>query len=190
MLTLSVIGALLIGVLALWCQPQAPRLWPLLAIAAAPQLANLVGLRVPWMFFFAIAVIEIWCIYNHTVPGTLIVAIGIGLNLLVMAFHGGAMPIRADILASLGQLAVPGTELVGSKDVVILSSELWQLSDWIVLSFGATKVVVSPGDLIIIAGVAWWLLFSHLPKKDQAHADTINHPSLTGATHAPTTGTK
>jgi Family of unknown function (DUF5317) len=185
MLTLSIFGALLSGALAFWRRPQMPRFWPLLAVAIVPQVGNLVGIRIPGMFFVAIAVIGIWCIYNRDIPGTAVVAVGIGLNLLVMGFYGGSMPIRADILRALGVVAAPGTVLVGSKDVVIGTSALWLLSDWIILSLKATKVIVSPGDLIIVAGVAWWLLFSHHPEKDQVHADIIDQTGLTRAAHAP-----
>jgi hypothetical protein len=185
MLMLSAFGALLSGVLAFWRRPRIPRYWPLLAVAAVPQFGNLAGLRFPGMFFIAIAVIGVWCVCNRAIPGTLLVAIGIGLNLLVMGVHNGLMPIRADILASLGYAAAPGTVLVGTKDVVIDTSALWLLSDWIVLSLGATKVVVSPGDLIVVAGVAWWLLFSRQLEKDQAHADTIGQTGLARAAHAP-----
>lgn len=185
MLTLSVFGALLSGALAFWRRPRMPRYWPLLAVAAVPQIGNLAGIRIPGMFFVAIAVIGIWCAYNHTIPGTAIVALGIGLNLLVMGFHDGMMPIRADVLAAFGYVATPGTVLVGSKDVVIDTSALWLLSDWIILSLGGTRVVVSPGDLIIVVGVVWWLLFSHQLEKGQAHADTVNQTSLARAAHAP-----
>jgi len=185
MLTLSVVGAALSGALAFWRRPRMPRFWPLLAVAIVPQVGNLVGIRIPGMFFVAIAVIGIWCIYNRDIPGTAVVAVGIGLNLLVMGFYGGSMPIRADILRALGVVAAPGTVLVGSKDVVIGTSALWLLSDWIILSLKATKVIVSPGDLIIVAGVAWWLLFSHRPEKDQAHADVIDQTDLARTAHTP-----
>jgi len=185
MLTLSVIGALLSGAIAFWRRPHMPRFWPLLAVAMVPQVGGLVGIRIPGMFFVAIAVIGIWCAYNRDISGTAVVAVGIGLNLLVMGFHGGSMPIRADILASLGQVVVPGTVLVGSKDVVIDTSALWLLSDWIILALGGKKVVVSPGDLIIVAGVAWWLLFSHKPEKDQAHADIIDQTGFARTAYTP-----
>jgi len=185
MLTLSIIGAMLSGALAFWCRPQLPRYWPLLVIALVPQVGNLVGIRIPGMFFVAIAVIGIWCAYNRAIPGTAVVAVGIGLNLLVMGFHGGLMPIRADVLTTFGLVAAPGTVLVGSKDVVIDTSALWLLSDWIILAIGAKKVVVSPGDLIIVAGVAWWLLFSHRPEKEQAHADIIDQTGLARAAYTP-----
>jgi hypothetical protein len=186
MLTLSIFGALLSGALAFWRRPRMPRFWPLLAVAMVPQVGNLVGIRIAGMFFIAIAVIGIWCIYNRDLPGTAVVAVGIGLNLLVMGFHGGSMPVRADILHSaFGVAASPGTIIPGSKDIVIDSSPLWLLSDWIVLSLGATKVIVSLGDLIIVAGVAWWLLLSHRPERDQAHADVIDQTSLARTAHTP-----
>ena len=186
MLTLSAIGALLSGALAFWRRPCMPRYWPLLAVAIVPQVGSLVGISIPGMFFVAIAVIGIWCIYNRDIPGTAVVAIGIGLNLLVMGVHNGSMPVRADILLrTFGVVAAPGTILVGSKDVVIDTSPLWLLSDWIILSLGATKVIVSLGDLIIVAGVAWWLLFSHQPGKDQAHADIIDQTGLARAAYTP-----
>jgi hypothetical protein len=186
MLMLSIFGALLSGALAFWRRPQMPRYWLLLVIALVPQVGNLAGIRIPGMFFVAIAVIGIWCAYNRDIAGTAVVAIGIGLNLLVMGFHGGSMPIRADVLASLGHAAAHGMEPVGSKDIVIDTSMLWLLSDWIILTLGAKKVVVSPGDLIIVAGVAWWLLFSHRPEKDQAHADIIDQTGLARAAYTPT----
>ena len=191
MTTLSILGALLSVALAFWRRPQMPRYWPLLAVAIVPQVGNLFGIRILGMFFVAIAVIGIWCVYNRDIPGTAVVAVGIGLNLLVMGFHDGSMPVRADILLrAFDVVAAPGTILVGSKDVVIDTSALWLLSDWIILSLGATKVIVSPGDLIIVAGVAWWLLFSHQPEKDQAHADIIDQTGLAGASHTPVAWTE
>jgi hypothetical protein len=183
---LAIFGAVLSGALAFWRRPHMPRYWPLLVIALVPQIGNLAGIHIPGMFFVAIAVIGIWCAYNRDIAGTAIVALGISLNLLVMGWHGGSMPIRADVLASLGYAAAPGTVLVGSKDVVIDTSVLWLLSDWIILALGTKKVVVSPGDLLIVAGVVWWLLFSHRPEKELAHADIIDQTSLTRAAYTPT----
>src|SRR5215813_3278870 len=97
MLMLSAIVAVLSGGLAFWRRPRMPRYWPLLVIAIVPQVGNLAGIRIVGMFFVAIAVIGIWCLYNRDIAGTSVVAVGIGLNLLVMGFHGGSMPIRADI---------------------------------------------------------------------------------------------
>jgi hypothetical protein len=119
------------------------------------------------------------------VRGAPIVALGVGLNLVVMAFHGGAMPIHTDVLASIGQVAAPGTILVGSKDVAVQSSLLWLLSDWIVIRYGAATIVLSPGDLILFAGVMWWLLFSRRCEKEDAHVDVGRHSDVARTAYSP-----
>src|SRR5581483_5281821 len=150
MLAIALAGAVCSAAFAFWRTPQLPRYWPLLAIALVPQIGNLFNLRIPGMFFVAIAAVLVWCVCNWRLRGAAIVALGVSLNLIVMAFHGGAMPIRTDVLASLGHVAAPGTALAGSKDVVVDASALWVLSDWIVLPLGRSVVVVSPGDLILV----------------------------------------
>ncbi len=98
-------------------------------------------------------------------PGVLIIALGVMLNLLVMACYGGAMPISTDVLAQLGHLAPHGVVMAGSKDVVIQSPNLALLSDWIILLSGSRIIVASPGDLIAVVGIAYWLLFSSSSKE-------------------------
>ncbi len=189
-LAIILIGALGSAALALWRRPQIPRFWPLLVIAAVPQLGNLLGVRVTGMLFIAIAAIGIWCLANRSVRGALIVAAGAGLNLLVMAFHGGSMPIRADVVAAIGYVAAPGAALIDSKDVVVHSSALWLLSDWIVVPLGSTSMAISPGDMLVVAGIVWWLLFSHQLEKDQSNVDALHQASHGRAAHAPVAGTE
>jgi hypothetical protein len=176
--------------LAFWRTPQVPRYWPLLAIALVPQIGNLFGIIIPWMFLGAIAAVLVWCFCNWAVRGAPIVALGVGLNLVVMAFHGGAMPIHTDVLASIGQVAAPGTMLAGSKNVAVQSSLLWLLSDWIVISFGAVTIVLSPGDLILFVGVIWWLLFSRPLEKEDAHVDVGRHSDVARTTYSSATRAK
>jgi hypothetical protein len=166
-LTLYVCLALVGGALAFWRPPRMPRYWLLLAIAAVPQLGSLLGVWLPGMFLVSVAAIFIWCLCNRAIPGIPAVALGVIMNLLVMAFHGGAMPIHADTLARLGHFYAPGTLLMGSKDIVVQTAALWVLSDWLVLPAGATTFVASPGDLVVIVGVLWWLLFSRSTERDQ-----------------------
>ena len=190
MLAVALIGALCSAGLALWRAPQMPRYAPLLAIAAVPQIGSLFGIRIPWMFFIAIAAILVWSACNWPLRGAPIVGLGVGLNLLIMAFHGGAMPIRADVLAAIGQVATPGALLVGSKDVVIESSVLWLLSDWIVIGRGASTIVVSPGDLILVGGIVWWLVFSREVEKENAHVEVGRHSDVAGTTYSTATRAK
>lgn len=167
-LTLYLCLALAGAGLALWRPPRMPRYWLLLAIAGVPQLGSLLGVWIAGMFLVSVAAIFAWCICNRAVAGIPAVALGVIMNLLVMAFHGGAMPIHADTLARIGYDFAPGTLLMGSKDIVVQSAALWLLSDWLVLPAGATSYVASPGDLVVIVGVVWWLLLSHVNERDQA----------------------
>ena len=118
-LTLYICCSLAGAALAIWRPPRMPHYWLLLAIAAVPQLGSLLGIWIPGMFLVSVTAIFIWCLCNRAVAGIPAVAAGVIMNLLVMAFHGGAMPIRAETLAQIGHTFVPGTLLMGSKDVVV-----------------------------------------------------------------------
>jgi hypothetical protein len=160
---------LLAGLLALWRSPQMPRYWLLLVVAAVPQIASIFGSRSPVLFLLSVVALAVWFFCNWKIAGVPLVALGIGLNLLVMAFYGGSMPIRADILAQGGSVAAPGTVLLGSKNVVVQSSPLWLLSDWITLSVGGWRLIASPGDLIAFVGIIWWLLLSRRVEQEPAY---------------------
>jgi hypothetical protein len=170
----SVAGA----ALAFCRPPRMPRYWLLLGIAAVPQIGSLLGIWIPGMFLVSVTAVFIWCLCNRTVAGIPAVAAGVIMNLLVMAFHGGAMPIHAETLARIGDVFAPGTLLMGSKDVVVQSAALWLLSDWLVFPAGTTTYVASPGDVVVMVGVIWWLLFSH-PREER------NRPMLTFRAAAP-----
>jgi hypothetical protein len=65
---------------------------------------------------------------------------------------------------------------------IALAGALWVLSDWIVLPLGRSVVVVSPGDLILVAGVLWWLLMSHQAEKEDTYVNVGRPPDVAGAT--------
>jgi len=147
-----------------------PRHNLLLAIAAAPQAASMLGLRLGWMFAISLCAIGLWCWLNRSLAGGTCIALGAGMNMLAMAFHGGAMPIHASTLAAVGRAATPGMLLNGSKDVVVQASSLGWLADWLVVHVGAIIVVASPGDLLLAVGIFYWLLVSPSQRKDLPHA--------------------
>jgi hypothetical protein len=158
-------------VLAFWRSPEIPRYWPLLlviAFAAGLQGGGLLGVQLPGMFFVVVIGFAIWLRYNYKIPGVAIVALGAALNFTAMAFHGGAMPIRVDVLARFGVSMEPGTLLGGSKDIVVQDSPVALLSDWIIIPVGEgmRAIVTSPGDLVIVTGLLYWLLFSRAPKPE------------------------
>lgn len=155
------LGCALAGAaLAAWCPPRMPRYNLLLAIAAVPQLGMLLDVRIPGMFWVSVAAVLLWCWSNRAIAGVPAAAIGVAMNLLVMALHGGAMPIHSATLARIGIDAAPGMLLSGSKDVVVQTALLGLLADWMVLPAGAATFVLSPGDIVVAIGVLWWLLFS------------------------------
>jgi Family of unknown function (DUF5317) len=165
-LALIYLGCALAGsMLALLRPPQLPRYWLLLVIAVVPQIGSLLGIWIPGMFLVTVCTFCIWCLCNRTIPGILIVALGMMLNMLVMAFYGGAMPIHADTLAQLGHVVPHGSVMAGSKDVVIHSPSLALLTDWMVLLSGSRTIIASPGDLIAVVGIVYWLLFGHSTKE-------------------------
>lgn len=170
LLILSIAGACLGAALAFWRPPRLPRANLLLAVAVAPQIAAMFGLRALWAFLISATAIGLWCFYNRALAGAWCITIGAAMNLLAMALHGGSMPLHAGTIAALGQAIAPGTILVGSKDIVVHSSPLGLLADWLVFSIGGKAVVASPGDLILIAGILCWLLVSPSQRKEQAYA--------------------
>jgi hypothetical protein len=165
--------------IALLRPPRMPRYAPLLAIAAVPQIGSLFGIWIPGMFVISVAAFCVWSLCNRAIPGVLIVALGVVLNLLVMAFHDGAMPIQADVLAAAGEAPPAGSVLWGSKDVVVHSAPLASLSDWMIFSSGAHTLIASPGDLIAAAGILYWLLFSCSTKEGLTHDVISRHPRVT-----------
>jgi hypothetical protein len=176
LLVLSILVASIGAVLTCWRPPRMPRYSLLLAFAVAPQVASMLGWRMVWLFAISALLIGIWCFYNRDVAGVLCITIGAAMNMLAMAFHGGAMPVHASTLAALGQDFAPGTALAASKDLVIQSSPLGWLADWLVFRVGPIAIIASPGDLVVLIGILYWLLVSPSQRKDRAHAP--RHDSL------------
>lgn len=165
LLLLYCVIALLVAVISLWSRPQFPCASFLLLVAALPQVASLYGVRHPVLVLFSLVFVGIWVFDNRTIPGIPLIMVGVSLNLIVMAFHGGSMPILVETLERIGASVAPGTTLIGSKDLVVAETPFWFLVDWMtVFSFGEIKITSSPGDLIVVVGIFWWLLGSGRPK--------------------------
>lgn len=160
--------ALLCALIALVYLPEIPRYWPLLLIAAVPQIGLIHGIDIPWMVLISAGCVALWGMVNAGIAGLPLTAVGMLLNLLVMASHGGRMPIAVDLLASMGQLIEPGSTLAGSKDIVVTTSPLIWLADHIVID--SLGLIASPGDLIVLFGIIWWLFRSPAPQRRRDHA--------------------
>lgn len=103
---------------------------------------------------------------NRHLPGMLLVAVGLGLNLSVMLANGGYMPITLGALerAGLASLAAGneiGARVLNAKDVLLpaASTRLWILSDIIVIppplgtAFSIGDVILSVGGFRFFGGV-------------------------------------
>ena len=103
---------------------------------------------------------------NRRLPGILLVAVGLGLNLSVMLVNGGYMPITPGALekAGLASLAAGnaiGARVLSAKDVLLpaASTRLWILSDVIVIppplgtAFSIGDVILSLGGFRFFGGV-------------------------------------
>lgn len=99
---------------------------------------------------------------NWRVPGMAVVAIGFGLNFLVIAANGGQMPVSRETMDASGQgWAVAnlqqGQPILESKDVLLAqeNTRLWQLSD-VIITPPPVRRAASVGDFATYAGV--WLV--------------------------------
>jgi hypothetical protein len=106
---------------------------------------------------------------NRRQPGFWALGLGLTLNLLVIAFNGGMMPISPETVARLAADGSPiafqvGQRLGTGKDIVLpaTSTRLWWLSDHFLLPAWfpyPERIAFSIGDLFI-AGGAFWLLWT------------------------------
>ena len=106
----------------------------------------------------------VWAVLNRALPGMWLVLLGAGCNLAVICANGGLMPTNAQALASAGKTEsiglaqeYPGIRLPNSKDALLAPEEtqLWWLSDVIVSPPLPQPKVMSVGDLLIAAGLAY-----------------------------------
>jgi len=91
---------------------------------------------------------------NRHLKGLWLVALGFGLNTLAILTHGGQMPVTAEALRQAGiPRAIPILKERGDGLHVLVEpgAPLWWLGDVIPL----VHQVISIGDVLILAGVAW-----------------------------------
>lgn len=117
-------------------------------------------LRLPlYTASFALLVVALWL--NRSQPGLLVAMVGIGVNGVAVILNGGYMPVY-----------LPAAELVGFTEAdlsptfhVLLPEELGlefllaggPLGDIIPLAIPFLTNVISIGDVLLAAGVAWFL---------------------------------
>ena len=95
---------------------------------------------------------------NKSLPGLIVVGIGLLLNLAVMLANGGFMPVTPEALqqAGLAHLALgeqAGARVLNAKDIILPreSTFLWVLSDILILP-PPVGTVFSIGDVLLAVG--------------------------------------
>jgi uncharacterized membrane protein SirB2 len=169
LLLLYIAIALLVGVIALFRPPQLPRAVYLLGLACVPQILAMLGVRHWLLALTGLVLCLLWYRANPSLSGALLLVAGIVLNLGTMVLHGGSMPITTATLAALGVELPPGTVIMGSKDTVVEHSPIWWLGDWIRITTPWRNWIISPGDLLVAAGLLRWLLATN-PGKEKSNA--------------------
>ena len=109
-------------------------------------------------------------ILNRHLPGAKLFAVGIALNVVVMAANGGWMPVTPEIYhfvhsdRTLELQARPPA----SKNVLLPRSEtnLWLLADIIPVTLPWRRTAMSIGDLLLIMSAAQFI-FQTTKKKDR-----------------------
>lgn len=113
------------------------------------------------VFFVTVPVMVLAALNFRRFAAAWLIALGITMNFLPMALHGGNMPVSYEIVRDSG--AFPeitadyiGGQIANSKDIVLLREDihLFLLSDNLVLTLpGYRTNIYSPGDVVIAAGM-------------------------------------
>jgi hypothetical protein len=129
--------------------------WPWLVVAAlvvreVAVFSPLSGVEgVQYVYVAALAALVAWTAWHaFRLRGALIVAVGAGLNLVVVIANGARMPVAADLA---GRLAMRGH--IGQYAVMGSGTNLGWLGDWIGVP-GPLGGAYSPGDVVIAIGIA------------------------------------
>jgi hypothetical protein len=90
--------------------------------------------------------------------GVWIMYVGLAANLAAILANGGLMPIRRETVedaVGVERAAAyrTGEWIRGSKDVLVEHRRATALGDSVVVRLGGGGMVVSPGDIVILAGV-------------------------------------
>jgi len=121
-------------------------------------LAPLVAVATLPIYVLSLALIVIWVAANWRIPGMALIAIGLALNVAVIAANGGHMPVLPEGARLAGQYeAIAAGDPRTSKHELMSSeqAQLWLLSDIIVIPSGVPgAVVLSVGDIVLTIGIA------------------------------------
>ncbi len=148
------------------------RLWPALAAGLVLQVAGapLSGRSGTAVLVASYVLLLAFAAANCVRVGMWMVALGIGLNLVVIAVNGG-MPVRPSAVVAAGIVEpweVAALHIEGKRHLERPSDRLTGLGD--VIPVPALGEVLSFGDLVMAVGLADVLVHLLLPPRRGAHA--------------------
>lgn len=121
---------------------------------------------------YAGLVAVVWA--NRRTVGMRIIALGLLLNLAVMAANGGFMPVSPEAvvaarLHTAESLPAEGGRLPRSKDILLSAqhTRLWILSDVIVIPAAPGVRIYSIGDLVVGLGAFVLLQAAMVPRREE-----------------------
>jgi hypothetical protein len=121
-----------------------------LAIATARPL-NIIGA--------VLLLLVVW--FNRPIPGAILFGVGLGLNLLVIAAFGGRMPVILphDVDPNSAMLLLLKSGLDPLHVWLQHPHGLWFIGDLFTIpSIAGHSSLVSIGDLLMAAGIAWLII--------------------------------
>ncbi len=117
----------------------------------------------PLLYVTGLSLLLLWALWHrHRVPGIVIVAVGMFLNLIVIGANFGHMPVSL-ALASVGPHDLIKKGVLGYYALMGPDTRLDFLGDWIELPAPINRVfpqAYSPGDLVAIVGMGLTLFWS------------------------------
>lgn len=123
---------------------------PLLVSGAGAQLLLGVTSVPPWLLVGSMGSLSLFLYVNRSVPGFRMTLLGLALNMVVIAANG-AMPVSQHALRQIPLPEVPASDL--RHAAAQPDTHLSFLGD--VIPVG--ERVVSVGDLVMLAGLLWFL---------------------------------
>jgi hypothetical protein len=138
---------------------------------------------------------------NRTLPGMWLVALGLVTNASAIFANGGLMPTNETAMQQAGlrhsieaAREHPGIRLARSKDALLPVEEthLWWLSDTLVSPPIPRRKAMSPGDLLVAAGVVVGIVQvsrgRYVAPSPGGLLGALEEPTLGGSTRRPRLG--
>lgn len=134
---------------------------PILALLLQQALTRLPASWTPPLLLLSYGLLFFFCLANcHLPKSALLLALGSGCNLLVIALNGFRMPVSRQAaavlspegLSALEQLQIPMYALAGPD------TRLWFLGDILYCPIPLLRGFASAGDLLLAAGVFFCLM--------------------------------